>query len=66
MRLHNLLLCAASTNLVAAAIGFTSYKEIVEGSDNSGVIAYSELDRSTTIFLYIQIVAGSDHSAIIR
>jgi hypothetical protein len=65
MRLHNLL-CAVTADIVADAIGFTSYKEIVEGSDNSGAIAYNELDRSTTNFLYIQIVAGSDHSEIIK
>lgn len=48
-----------------AAIGFTTYKQILEGTDNSGTIAYSSLDRSDMIFLYIQIIAGSDHSQII-
>jgi len=48
------------------AIGFTTYAQILEDTDNSGTIAYSALDRSNTLFLYIQIIAGSDHSQIIQ
>ncbi|KAH8703198.1 hypothetical protein BGW36DRAFT_333852 [Talaromyces proteolyticus] len=49
-----------------AAIGFSTYAQLVEGADNSGQIAYSKPDRSTTLFLYIQITPdGADHSNII-
>ena len=59
----------AATSIVvslASAQGFTTYKEIIEGADNSAAIAYSELDRSSTLFLYIQILAGQDHQALIN
>lgn len=49
----------------AATIGFTTYKEIKEGFDNSAVIQYAAPDRSDTLFLYIQIIAGDDHAALI-
>ncbi|KAF3407056.1 hypothetical protein DPV78_001818 [Talaromyces pinophilus] len=51
----------------SATVGFTTYKEIDEGKDNSGEIAYSELfSRSSTLFLYIQITPdGADHADII-
>jgi hypothetical protein len=51
----------------SAAVGFTTYKEIDEGNDNSGETAYSELySRSSTLFLYIQITPdGADHTDII-
>ncbi|KAF5689061.1 hypothetical protein FDENT_4563 [Fusarium denticulatum] len=50
----------------AATIGFTTYKEIKEGSDNSAAIQFAALDRSDTLFLYIQIIAGGDHAALIN
>ncbi|KAH8895321.1 hypothetical protein GQ53DRAFT_714943 [Thozetella sp. PMI_491] len=65
MRFSELLLVAATASGAAASLGFSSYKEIIEGSDNSDAITYYTLDRSNTIFLYIQIVAGQDHSKII-
>jgi hypothetical protein len=51
----------------SATVGFTTYKEIDEGKDNSGEIAYSGLfSRSSTLFLYIQITPdGADHADII-
>lgn len=62
---------ATATAAVAMAgqstsLGFTTYKEIVEGSDNSGAIPYYSLNRSKSLFLYIQIIAGQDHSTIIQ
>ena len=65
MRLFKIILAALAVGSVTAAIGFTAYKEILQGSDNSGTIAYNKLDRSHTIFLYIQIIAGMDHPQII-
>jgi hypothetical protein len=50
-----------------SAIGFSTYAQIVEGTDNSGQVTYSKPDRSTTLFLYIQITPdGADHSAIVN
>ena len=51
----------------SATVGFTTYKEIDEGVDNSDEIAYSGLfSRSSTLFLYIQITPdGADHTDII-
>jgi hypothetical protein len=63
MSIKRLLLVAAAAN--AATIGFTSYKEIIAGADNSDAITYTELDRSSTLFLNIQIVAGEDNAAVI-
>ncbi|KAI6786023.1 uncharacterized protein J7T54_006362 [Emericellopsis cladophorae] len=63
MRLTQLLATAAA--LQVASAGFATYKEIGADRDNSGEIAYSPLTRSDTLFLYIQIIAGSDHSKII-
>lgn len=60
------ILAVATAVKSAAAIGFAQYKEIREGHDNSGEIAYYELDRSNTLFLYIQIIAGGDHTALIN
>ena len=60
---------AFNTNTAAPSdttLGFATYKEIRDGEDNSGVIAYYELPRSKTIFLYIQIITGRDHSALIE
>lgn len=49
------------------AVGFSTYKDIFQGRDNSGQIAYNALpSRSHTLFLYIQIIAGTDHSSIIQ
>lgn len=64
MRLSHVVAASVAVN-GAAASGFATYKEILEGADNSGAVAYSELDRSNTIFLYIQIVAGQDHQSLI-
>lgn len=64
MRTSWILATGAVVNC-AAAIGFATYKEIREGSDNSAEITYTELDRSNTLFLYIQIIAGGDHTALI-
>lgn len=60
-----LVVKAAAAAAAAARIGFTTYKEIREGFDNSAAIEYSSLDRSSTLFLYIQIVAGQDHQQTI-
>ncbi len=49
----------------AATLGLSTYREIIAGQDNSGSIAYSDLDRSNTISLVIQIVAGRDNSDVI-
>lgn len=65
MLLSRLLAAAAAVQSAAAAIGFATYKEIREGFDNAGEIAYSALDRSSTLFLYIQIIAGGDHAALV-
>ncbi|RYP78988.1 hypothetical protein DL770_006783 [Monosporascus sp. CRB-9-2] len=65
MRIYELLLATLAVKF-ATAIGFATYKEIREGSDNSEAIAYSPLDRSHTLFLYIQIIAGWDHMQIIN
>ncbi|RYP36171.1 hypothetical protein DL767_003503 [Monosporascus sp. MG133] len=65
MRIYELLLATLAVRF-AIAIGFATYKEIREGSDNSETIAYSPLDRSHTLFLYIQIIAGWDHVQIIN
>jgi hypothetical protein len=65
MKPFSILLCCAVLQPVTA-IGFTTYAQILEGTDNSGTVAYSAPDRSNTLFLYIQIVAGSDHSQIIE
>ncbi|KFH44106.1 hypothetical protein ACRE_051150 [Hapsidospora chrysogenum ATCC 11550] len=63
MSIARLLLVAAAAN--AATIGFASYREIIAGADNSHAITYTELDRSSTLFLNIQIVAGEDNAAVI-
>lgn len=65
MHITNLLAAALLAAKAAAGIGFTTYKEIREGADNSAAIEYSSPDRSNTLFLYIQIVAGQDHVQII-
>lgn len=62
---RSVLLAAAAVAVKADTVGFTTYKEILAGADNSGAIQYNELDRSNTIFLYLQIIAGQDHSAVI-
>jgi hypothetical protein len=64
MRVSTFLAVAASTNLASA--GFATYKLIAEGQDNSGELAYWELDRSNTLFLYIQLLAGGDHQSVIN
>lgn len=61
----SLILITATAIKYAATLGFITYKEIKEGFDNSGAIGYSALDRSDTLFLYIQIVAGEDHAALL-
>ena len=63
MALARLLLLAAAAQK-ALCIGFSTYEIIFEGQDNSGTVAYSST-YSDTLFLYIQINAGQDHSAII-
>ncbi|RYO87404.1 hypothetical protein DL762_004234 [Monosporascus cannonballus] len=60
MRIDELLLATVAVRF-ATAIGFATYTEIREGSDNSEAIAYRPLGRSDTLFLYIQIIAGWDH-----
>ncbi|CAH0022173.1 unnamed protein product [Clonostachys rhizophaga] len=54
-----------ATVLGLANAGFSTYKEIVEGKDNSDAITYYALDRSDTLFLYIQIISGGDHQSLI-
>ncbi|KAL7940439.1 hypothetical protein V8C42DRAFT_337514 [Trichoderma barbatum] len=58
--------CMATAVSNVAALGLVAYKEILEGRDNSGATAYSNLGRSDTIFLNIQIIAGWDHSNLIN
>lgn len=67
MRFLTSLALGVVVQRAVAAVGFTTYKEIDEGKDNSGSIAYSELfGRSSTLFLYIQITPdGADHTDII-
>jgi hypothetical protein len=67
MKLLKCLALSIVLQSASASVGFTTYKEIDEGSDNSGEIAYSELfSRSSTLFLYIQITPdGADHTDII-
>ncbi|KAI9154760.1 hypothetical protein HJFPF1_07317 [Paramyrothecium foliicola] len=63
MRASSLFAFAAALGVATA--GFATYKEIREGEDNSDEIAYYELDRSDTLFLYLQIIAGGDHQDLI-
>lgn len=66
MRPQQTALIAALISL-AQGLGFTTYNDILENRDNSGQIAYNSLpSRSNTLFLYIQIIAGADHSAIVQ
>jgi hypothetical protein len=64
MRTSKLLAAVAVIKLAAA--GFATYKEIRSDIDNSDAITYYELDRSDTLFLYIQIIAGGDHQPLIE
>ena len=59
------LIVSLLTAGLSAGLGFTTYKEIREGTDNSAVVAYHSLDRSNALFLYIQILAGGDHTGLI-
>jgi hypothetical protein len=63
--MHPSILLVLATAVGLSTAGFTTYKEIQEGADNSNAIAYHELDRSDTLFLYIQIIAGGDHESVI-
>lgn len=67
MKLLQYLALGVVLQRASATVGFTTYKEIDEGVDNSGEIAYSGLfSRSSTLFLYIQITPdGADHTDII-
>lgn len=67
MKLLRYLALGVVLQRASATVGFTTYKEIDEGVDNTGEIAYSELfSRSSTLFLYIQITPdGADHTDII-
>lgn len=65
MKLSLIALLTVAAQQVTS-LGFSTYKQIIEGQDNSGTISYSPLERSSTIFLYIQITAGSDHTDIIN
>ncbi|CZS88396.1 uncharacterized protein RAG0_00141 [Rhynchosporium agropyri] len=64
MRLLQLLTGTALASVATA--GFATYKEIRSGFDNCNIIHYEELDRSDTLFLYIQIVHGQDYSDVIK
>ena len=66
MRWYNLLAATVALKTADAGIGFTSFFELIEGRDNSGSTSYHTLDRSTSIQLNIQIVAGRDHAQIIK
>lgn len=59
-------LFAAVAVIELAAAGFATYTEIRSGADNSDAITYYELDRSDTLFLYIQIIAGGNHQPLIE
>lgn len=50
----------------AAAYGWSTYREILEGTNNADEISYWELDRSNIIWLYIQIRVGGDHASLIK
>lgn len=63
MRFFQIVLASTAAKLATA--GFATYKEIRSGFDNSEKIKYSPLDRSETLFLYIQITAGVDDSDVI-
>lgn len=66
MQFSRVSLVALAISMVKA-IGFSTYKDILQNRDNSAQIAYNSLPpRSHTLFLYIQIIAGSDHSSIIQ
>ncbi|KAM0268383.1 hypothetical protein ACHAQH_010007 [Verticillium albo-atrum] len=60
------LSAAVAVAAQSTSLGFTTYKEIREGSDNSDAIRYYELNRSNSLFLYVQIIAGQDHSDLIQ
>ena len=64
MRLSKLIVSLLTAGL-SAGLGFTTYKEIREGTDNSPAVAYQPLDRSNALFLYVQIVAGGNHTGLI-
>ena len=65
MRVSNLLISLLTAEL-SVGLGFTTYKEIREGADNSAAVAYSPLNRSEALFLYVQIKAGGDHAGLIE
>lgn len=59
-----LFLCFPSAWLVQAS-GFTTFKQLVEGANNTWNVAYLPLDRSDTLFVNVQILPnGSDHTAL--
>lgn len=66
MRFFQLILASAAAKLATA--GFATYMEIHSGpdADNSNEIRYSELDRSDTLFLYIQIIPGVNDTDVIE
>jgi hypothetical protein len=64
MRLSQLIVASTAAKLASA--GFATYKEIRSGFDNSDEIQYRSLDRSDTLFLYIQITAGQNDSDVIE
>lgn len=64
MFITRFLLAAAAAE--AANIGWATYSLIATGQDNTDAITYYEPDRSNTLFLNIQIIAGQDNSAVIE
>lgn len=65
MRFVNMLAAAAAAQL-AAGLGFASYREIRTGFDNTDEIEYYETPRQAVLFLYLQIIAGTDHTKLIN
>lgn len=65
MRIFTVLLPLLLSTLVSA--GFTTYKLIVEGADNTNSVTYYPPLRSTSLILSVQILPnGGNHSTIIQ
>ncbi|TFK97237.1 hypothetical protein BDV98DRAFT_596845 [Pterulicium gracile] len=65
MRFFTALVPALLASVVSA--GFTTYKLIAEGANNANQLTYYAPQRSTSLFLYIQILPdGGAHQSIIN
>jgi hypothetical protein len=67
MHISRVILAATALRSVdAVSIGFTTFKVITEGTDNSLTVSYQELpNKSDTINLMVDILEGKDHAQIV-